>query len=229
MAEEATAAESTATETPAVTTPPASVLAEAATAVATEAKATETKTEAGAEAETSKATAGDKGAETKDGKAADAPVQYTDFTFPEGAEIDDATLGEAKTMLGEMRLPQDQAQKLVDFYANKVKAFGEAQGSNWVKLNDKWVSDFKADKEIGGDNVKATVDASKQAIAKFGTPELINALNMTGAGNHPEVIRFFARVGKATGSDTFVVASGASANANKSAAEVLYPDHSKAG
>lgn len=217
------AAAATATETAQA---PSNVLADGASAAAA-AKATDTKAEGDANAETNKAAAGDKGADTKD-KAADPdkPIEYTDFTLPEGVEVDQTTLGEAKTLLAGMKLPQEQAQKLVDFYAGKLKASGEAQANNWVKLNEKWVSDFKADKEIGGDRVQETVAAAVRAMDRFGTPGLREALIMTGAGNHPEVIRFVARVGKATAEDRFHVAGGASAGTS-SAAEVLYPDQTK--
>ena len=127
--------------------------------------------------------------------AQDAPLTYADFSFPEGVEVDAETLSEARTLLGEMHLPQDQAQRLVDFYAGKIRQFGTAQAENWVKLNEKWVGDFKADREIGGDRIQETVAAATRAMDRFGTPGLREALIMTGAGNHPEVIRFVARVG----------------------------------
>lgn len=158
----------------------------------------------------------------------DAPVEYADFALPEGVEVDGETLSEARSLLGEMKLPQEQAQRLVDFYAGKIRQFGAAQADNWVKLNEKWVSDFKADREIGGERVAETVAAAVRAMDRFGTPGLREALIMTGAGNHPEVIRFVARVGKATAEDRFVVAAGASAGASRSAAEVLYPAQSEA-
>lgn len=157
----------------------------------------------------------------------DAPVEYADFALPEGVEVDGETLSEARSLLGEMKLPQEQAQRLVDFYAGKIRQFGAAQADNWVKLNEKWVSDFKADREIGGERVAETVAAAVRAMDRFGTPGLREALIMTGAGNHPEVIRFVARVGKATAEDRFVVAAGASAGASRSAAEVLYPAQSE--
>ncbi len=156
--------------------------------------------------------------------AQDAPLTYADFTFAEGVEVDDETLSEARTLLGEMQLPQDQAQRLVDFYAGKIRQFGTAQTENWAKLNEKWVSDFKADREIGGERIQETVAAATRAMERFGTPGLREALLMTGAGNHPEVIRFVARVGKATTEDRFVAAAGASAGTSRSAAEVLYPE-----
>ncbi|MBX3503334.1 MAG: peptidase [Alphaproteobacteria bacterium] len=156
----------------------------------------------------------------------EAPLTYADFTLPEGVEVDAETLSEARTLLGEMKLPQEQAQRLVDFYAGKMRRLGEAQAESWVKLNEKWVGDFKTDREIGGDRIQETVAAATRAMDRFGTPGLREALIMTGAGNHPEVIRFVARVGRATAEDRFVAAAGASAGAARSAAEVLYPARS---
>ena len=175
----------------------------------------------------------DDAATQADGEAAqdqsrqDAPLAYADFSLPEGVEVDGETLSEARTLLGEMRLPQEQAQRLVDFYAGKIRQYGAAQTENWEKLNEKWIGDFKADREIGGERIQETMSAATRAMERFGSPGLREALIMTGAGNHPAVIRFVARVGRATTEDRFVVAGGASANASRSAAEVLYPRQSR--
>jgi hypothetical protein len=45
-------------------------------------------------------------------------------------------------------------------------------------------------------------DALK-ARERFSTPALRQLLNETGFGNHPEVIKFFAKVGKAMREDAF--------------------------
>jgi hypothetical protein len=153
-----------------------------------------------------------------------ATLTYADFNLPEGVEVDGETLSEARALLGEMRLPQEQAQRLVDFYAGKIRQHGAAQTESWMKLNEKWVSDFKADREIGGERIQETVAAATRAMDRFGSPGLREALIMTGAGNHPEVIRFVARVGRATAEDRFVVAGGASTGTSRSAAQVLYPE-----
>jgi hypothetical protein len=175
-------------------------------------------------AEAPDAAAADPGAQAEDqAPQQDAAVEYQDFVLPEGVEVDTQTMGEARDLLAELGLPQEQAQRLVDFYAGKIRQFGESQAGSWVKLNEKWVSDFKADREIGGDRIQETVAAAARAMERFGTPELREALIMTGAGNHPEVIRFVARVGKATAEDRFVIAGSASSGASRSAANVLYP------
>ena len=220
-----TDAPATTTAAPATTTTnvladvaPTETKAVAGDAVATAAKDGDTDTKA-------KAADGETG---KDGKAADAdkPIEYTDFTLPEGVEIDTEALAEAKTLFAGEKLPQETAQKMVDLYAAKVKQYGEAQSARWVQLQQKWVGEFKSDAEIGGDKLNESVAAAKRAMDKFGTPGLREALAMTGAGNHPEVIRFVARVGKATSEDSLVVASGPSGG-TKSTAEVFYPNQGK--
>jgi len=45
---------------------------------------------------------------------------------------------------------------------------------------------------------------ARKALETFGTPELRDVLNMTGMGNHPEVIRAFYKAGKAISEDRFV-------------------------
>ncbi|MBX3502801.1 MAG: peptidase [Alphaproteobacteria bacterium] len=221
----------TATETQATTTATADNVLGNAAVTAAEQTATETKATAGTEAETSKAATGDKaGTESKDTKAADAdkPIEYQDFKLPEGVEVDAATLGEAKTLFAGMKLPQEQAQQLVDFYTGKINSFSEAQAKAWGDLQEKWKGEVKADKDIGGDRFDESISAAGKAMDRFGPPGLRQAMMVTGAGNHPDIVRFVVNVGKAISEDKLVLAGGPAA-AEKSAAETLYPNQSKAG
>ena len=59
----------------------------------------------------------------------------------------------------------------------------------------KWADDAKADKEIGGDKWDGTVKSAQRAINTLGTPALKEYLQASGGGNHPELIRVFAKVG----------------------------------
>jgi hypothetical protein len=45
---------------------------------------------------------------------------------------------------------------------------------------------------------------AKKALDAFGTTELRSLLNESGLGNHPEVIRFMFRAGKAISEDSMV-------------------------
>jgi hypothetical protein len=62
-------------------------------------------------------------------------------------------------------------------------------------------------------------------MQQFGTPELKAALEQTGMGNHPELVRLFAKVGKAMGEDS-LVAGGKSSGGSGSIVDAFYPTKS---
>jgi hypothetical protein len=63
---------------------------------------------------------------------------------------------------------------------------------------------LKADKEFGGDNLPATTTACKKVMDQFATPALREYLDASGLGNHPELVKFVANIGKGLSEDTFV-------------------------
>lgn len=115
----------------------------------------------------------------------------------------------------ELGLSQEQAQKLVDIYPQIQQQQAEA----WSKQVADWGEQVKADKEIGGDKFNASVGAAQRALDQFGNTELREYLNASGLGNHPALVRFCAKVGKAMAEDTFVVPNQ---GGQRSAADVLY-------
>jgi hypothetical protein len=66
------------------------------------------------------------------------------------------------------------------------------------------VTNSKGDKEFGGDKLSENLGVAKKALDAFGTAELRSLLNQSGLGDHPEVIRFMYRAGKAISEDRFV-------------------------
>lgn len=149
----------------------------------------------------------------KDKKPA-APEKY-EFTPPEGQELDANALAVFEPIAKELGLSQEQAQKLVDIYPQLQQQQAEA----WSKQVSDWGEQVKADKEIGGDKFNASVGAAQRALDQFGNPELREYLNASGLGNHPALVRFCAKVGKAMAEDSFVVPSQ---GGQRSAADILY-------
>ncbi|CUZ54034.1 Uncharacterised protein [Serratia marcescens] len=149
----------------------------------------------------------------KDKKPA-APEKY-EFTPPEGQELDANALAVFEPIAKELGLSQEQAQKLVDIYPQIQQQQAEA----WSKQVADWGEQVKADKEIGGDKFNASVGAAQRALDQFGNPELREYLNASGLGNHPALVRFCAKVGKAMAEDSFVVPNQ---GGQRSAADVLY-------
>jgi hypothetical protein len=146
-------------------------------------------------------------------KAAE-PADYT-FAAPEGFELNEARLGEFKTIAKDLKLPQDSAQKLVDFAAKSEKERFDA----YTKQVTGWADAVKADKDIGGDKLQESAAIARKAI-DLGPPELKEFLNASGLGNHPALFKWAHAVGKALSEDSVV--KGTPSAGTKSAAEILY-------
>ena len=152
-----------------------------------------------------------------DSKAGDdAPLVY-DFKAPEGMELDTAAVDQFKGLAAELKLAPESAQKVVDLYAGIKQA--EAQAfADQVKAGG---DEGKADKEIGGKNLDVTLASARKVIDTFGGDGVKSLLDSTGMGNHPDVVRMLAKIGKAISEDT--MERGMSGEgAPRDAASVLY-------
>lgn len=129
-----------------------------------------------------------------------APETY-EFKAPEGQEFDPEFLKAFSETAKELNLTQDNAQKLIDKVSPVIQ---QQQTARIEAIRTEWAESSKVDKEFGGDKLNENLGVAKQALDKFGTPELKELINASGLGNHPEMIRFFYRTGKALAPDTFV-------------------------
>jgi hypothetical protein len=175
-----------------------------AAAPATENKATDNKTEPKAE-------------------APKAPEQY-EFKAPEGREFDSEVVKNFSEVARELNLTQDAAQKILDRMGPTLASRQESQ----VKaIRGEWVASARSDQEFGGDKLAENLSTAKKALDTFGTSELRTLLNASGLGDHPEVIRFMYRAGKAISEDRIVTGSvGQAKNGPKTfgdLADALYP------
>lgn len=176
-------------------------------------------------------TAADQAAADKaatDAKAAEkvAPEKY-EFKAPEGVTLDPEALGEFEGLAKELKLSQEDAQKVTDIGAKMAQKWAANQAEAIQTAAAEWASTSSADKEFGGENLAENLATSKKALDAFGTPELTTLLNDSRLGNHPEVIRFMYRAGKAISGDRMVTGgAGAATAAGTSTAKSLYPNQS---
>lgn len=145
------------------------------------------------------------------------PVEY-EFEFPEGTTIDEELLGKFKGVAEGLKLTKEGAQELLNL---QLEAQNQ-QLEQWQTTLKEWRDTAEADKEVGGKNFKENVGVARKALSEFGTPELREALDVYGMGNHPEFIRFLYRVGKQMSEDTIVVGGNPKGEA-KDLARSLYP------
>ena len=157
-----------------------------------------------------------------DGQPQGAPEEYADFKLADGAELDADVLTSFKGIAKELGISQEAAQKLIDLqgqlYTKRIQALEAAQ----AEQTQRWADAVKADKEIGGDNYGKTVETAVKAIEQFGSPELRTLLNETGIGNHPELVKFCHRIGKALSEDSLVM--GGDKKPDTRTADVLFGD-----
>ena len=113
----------------------------------------------------------------------------------------------------ELDLPQEAAQKVID----KVAPIMQAKQAKVVEeVKTEWANDSQSDSEFGGENLKSNLEIAKSSLNAFGTDALKSLLEESGLGNHPEVIRFMYRAGKAISEDSYVGNSqGANAQGDK--------------
>lgn len=136
-------------------------------------------------------------------KAAEAakPIEYKDFKFPDGVKLDEKLLSEAKADFAAAKLTQEQAQSFLDRHVAAVKASVEGNIAAFNKMQSDWQAQVQADPEIGGANFEAkTRPAIAKAITTFCPDEASQkafreAVSLTGIGNHPQYVKFMARLG----------------------------------
>ncbi len=154
--------------------------------------------------------------------AQEVPESYADFAMPEGVALDAQAAGDLKSLAKELGLSQANAQRVADLGAQVLQRTSQAQADLVAKARNEWAEQARADKEMGGDKLAHSQAAAKRATDKFGSPELVQMLDESGLGNHPEVLRLLARVGAALTED--VPVSGAANAAATPSARDLYPN-----
>ncbi len=148
-----------------------------------------------------------------DGKPApsQAPDKYETFKVPDGFELDPKVSEEAGALFKAANLPQESAQKFVDFYVSKLNAVAQAPFEAWKTMQEGWATQVKADPDIGGklDQVRETVS---RALDSLGDAKLAadfrEAMDITGVGNHPAFVKAFYRFAQKVTEGTRVPGGG---------------------
>lgn len=140
-----------------------------------------------------------------------APEKYEDFTLPEGFEISEERSELLTEFAKENNWTQEEAQKAVDLFTKVQQEEMQAHMDAWNQRQESWLDEIKADESLSK-NIDATTSAIGKALDKFGSDELRSLMDPydpeknpegMGIGNHPELVRFFAKVGNLVGEDDF--------------------------
>jgi len=159
----------------------------------------------------------DKVDQTKDGNS--KPEKY-ELKLPDKSPVEPSRIAEIEAEAKAQGLTQEQAQGLVDREHKVVTNLLDAHN----KRVESWLQEATSDKEIGGLEINRNIELAKRVVDTFGTPLLKQQLEATGFGSHPELLRLFVRIGKASGEDRLVAGSKGIAPKPKSAADLLFGD-----
>lgn len=147
------------------------------------------------------------------------PEAYT-FQMPEGMELDADAAAEFSAIAKDRKFTQEEADK----FTKVAISMRERDAARYLDMVDGWVNEVKTDKEIGGDKLQATLATTKKVMDTFGTPELKEALEKSGYGNHPAFIKFVHQVGTHLSEDVFVKGGNTAPNAEDAGvASRLFP------
>lgn len=155
-------------------------------------------------------------------------------------KLDEKTLGEATTLFKELGLPQEGAQKLVDFHTKALSDAAQSPVDAWGNMVKEWGEKTSADPDIGPrlKEVKATIGKAYDALVTAAgdkgpamretVAEFKSVMDLTGAGNHPAFVKMLNALASAVVEGKHVAGGGPSSfgqgqqGGRPSAAEALY-------
>lgn len=143
-------------------------------------------------------------------EAAKVPDKY-EFKVKDGLTLDETAIEAVTPLLKELGLNQEQAQKLADFHQEQQAKVVPALMEKYAAQQQVWRSEAKADKEFGemagGKSFAENMSLVAAGRDAFGDADFAKALKDSGMGNHPSVVRFLFKVGKAVSSGTVFTGS----------------------
>lgn len=147
------------------------------------------------------------------------------FYNEDGTEVSAEDAAGFQSAFKEANLTSRQAKQLKAAYDKEMTKIRDQIANQARVLGNEWLSEVRADRELGGENITATKKNIGEAIDAFGNDALREFFKSSRLGNHPEMVRFLNNVGKAVSQDRFINGNGASRTETPSdRARRLYPN-----
>ena len=132
-----------------------------------------------------------KGSDDDDDDVAPEPVTMEGIELPEGIEIPEDSQAPFLELMNDQSLSRTElVNKLLEMQGEALKESAQESLKAWVDIREGWRTEAKALPEIGGDKFEETVAAIKTGLEAAGaTDEAFAALDATGAGDNPHLIK----------------------------------------
>ena len=163
----------------------------------------------------------------KNAVTAENPFKVDEIKFADpNLSVDPAIAAPFAEVVNKFGISREAVTALLDLQQKSMLANSEAGSRDWVKTQETWAAEVMADKDIGGQNWPKVQTQIGSIMDKFGSPELRQAFDLTGAGNHPAVVKFMSNIASVLTEGGFI-SSNQTAQGQRSAAEILYPNQGK--
>lgn len=118
--------------------------------------------------------------------------KFTEVKLPDGFEVDKKLQDRFAPIFHKHGLTQKQADGMrSDFMQYQIETIqASIQNQNQAHADGE-----KALKAEWGDKYDANVKQAELALRRFATPDLLEALNESGLGSHPGIVKAFAEIG----------------------------------
>lgn len=167
------------------------------------------------------------GEETSSGTDTIAPLtadSYVDLKAPEGLVMDDALLGEAKSVFAEADVNPAEASKLLDVYKKGLEAQATANQTAFTDMRATWLKESKALPEFAGSKLEPALASISKVIDEFGSNEVREVLSATGAGDNPAIAKMMYKIAEALSEGRPTAGGRPPGGQKKSYAELQYGD-----
>ena len=160
----------------------------------------------------------------------EAPENY-DFKnveLPDGMELDKDLTKEFTDAAKEMGLSQAKADKFMGMGVKLTSKIQEKFETALKEAQQNQIKSYKTmlntDKEIGGANLKTTLQEANKAYQTFVSDEAADILAKTGLNNHPAIVKMFRDIGRQIKDDSI---KGGQNQKHERTAEDWYPNMKK--
>lgn len=118
------------------------------------------------------------------------PLTTADLFLPEGHTLDPTLSTEFLDVINNQEMSAaDRANALIALQAKVLTAASEASSAAWDQTQTEWQNEVKT---AYGDKLVSTMESVAKLVEEFGSPELRQVFDLTGAGNNVHMVRFLS-------------------------------------
>jgi hypothetical protein len=101
---------------------------------------------------------------------------------------------EAQTVLAAAGVAPDKAQPLIDLFGKAMKAATDAKTAAVATRDAAWLAETNALPEFTGPTRETSLASIKRLMDEYGTPEAKAALDSSGVGNNPALVKMMHKI-----------------------------------